>query len=87
MPTIATLPCTHIVHVLTKEELQVLPGLLNAYSDVRIKEIRGMIERKQDGVITCEEVESLLRQRGFVNVAGELEEKLLKGTQIFKLWF
>ena len=67
-------------------ELQVLPGLLDAYSDVRIKEIQGMIRRKQDGVITREEVEGLLRQGGFTTAADELKEKLLNGTQILGPW-
>ena len=69
----------HLGHLLTKFELQVLSGLLNAYSNEKIKEIQQSIKKKQGGDISREEVESSLREGGLTTVADELEHNLHKG--------
>ena len=66
-------------HILTKFELQVLSGLLDAYSNEKIKEIQQSIRKKQGGDISREEVERSLRAGGLPAVANELEQNLLKG--------
>ena len=71
-------------HILTKFELQVLSGLLNAYSNEKIKEIQQSIRKKQGGDISLEEVESSLRDGGLTTVADELEQSLLKGKFTLK---
>ena len=66
-------------HILTKIELQVLSGLLDAYSNEKIKEIQQSIRKKQGGDISREEVERSLRKGGLTTIADELEQSLLKG--------
>ena len=66
-------------HILTKFELQVLSGLLETYSNEKIKEIQRSIQKKQGGDISREEVERSLRENGQAIVADELEENLRKG--------
>ena len=74
--SLSTVPLDHI---LTKFELQVLSGLLDAYSNEKIKEIQQSIRKKQGGDISREEVERSLREGGLTAVADELEQSLLKG--------
>ena len=66
-------------HILTKFELQVLSGLLDAYSNEKIKEIQQSIQKKKGGDISREEVERSLREGGLTTVADELEQNLHKG--------
>ena len=77
MPThTSTVP---LGHILTNFELQVLSGLLDVYSNEKIKEIQQSIRKKQGEDISREEVESSLRAGGLPGVADELEQNLLKG--------
>ena len=74
-------PCTvPLGHILTNVELQVLSGLLDAYSNEKIKEIQQSIQKKQGGNISREEVEKLLRECGLTTVADELKYDLHKGS-------
>ena len=68
-------------HILTKFELQVLSGLLDAYSNDVIKEIQQSIQKK-GGEISREEVERSLREGGLATVADELEQNLHKGELV-----
>ena len=69
-------------HILTKFELQVLSGLLDAYSNEKIKEIQQFIRKKRGRDISREEIERSLREGGLTTVADELEQDLLKGKHI-----
>ena len=66
-------------HILTKLELTVLSGLLDAYSNEKIKEIQEYIQKKRSGDISREDVERSLRDGGLTTVADELQQNLLKG--------
>ena len=70
-------------HILTKLELQVLATLLATYSDEKLKDLKHSIQEKQDGDISCEEVERSLRQSGLTLIADSLKEYLEKGDYIY----
>ena len=69
-------------HILTKQELQVLSTLLTPYTDEKLKELQLSIQKKQEGDISREEVEILLRQSGQVMVAENLKDEIKKGKGI-----
>ena len=79
MPLLFTVPSGHI---LTKFELQVLSGLLAAYSNEKIREILQSIHSKQGGDMSREEIEKMLRDGGLQTIAEELEQSLQKGKCI-----
>ena len=66
-------------HILTLQELQVLGTLLAPYTDEKLKELQLLIQRKQEGVISREEVEVLLRQSGLTMLADRLKDDIEKG--------
>ena len=70
----------HTVHILTKEELQVLTGLLA--TDGEENRIRQSIQSGQAEGLTLEEVQRLLQDRGKIGVANELKDKLRKGIRV-----
>ena len=63
-------------HILTKDELDVLATLLG---DERLNAIKTFIEERQGRDITREEIEGLLKGRGFTSLANSLEDDLKKG--------
>ena len=67
-------------HVLTKLELEVLSGMLDAYSNEKITEIKQSIQKKQGGDTSLEEVERSLQEGGLLAVADELKRNLHKST-------
>lgn len=65
-------------HILTMEELQVLRTLLAPYTDEKLKEL---IQKKQEGEISREEVEKSLRQSGLAMIADRLKGDIEKGKK------
>lgn len=61
------------------QELQVLQTLLAPYTDEKLKELQLLIQRKQEGEISREEVEKSLRQSGLTMVADRLKDDIEKG--------
>lgn len=61
------------------QELQVLRTLLAPYTDEKLKELQLLIQRKQEGEISREEVEKSLRQSGLTMVADRLKDDIEKG--------
>ena len=55
-----------------------LGALLAVYNDKKLKEIKVSIQEKQDGGISREEVERLLRQSGLTSITDGLKESLVK---------
>ena len=66
-----------------RSELKVLARLLAAYSDEKLKEIKRSIDEMQDGVISLEEVERSLREKGLISIADSLKGNLERGTVQF----
>ena len=66
-------------HILTVQELQVLRTLLAPYTDEKLKELQLLIQRKEEGEISREEVEKSLRQSGLTMVADRLKDDIEKG--------
>ena len=68
-------------HILTKQELQVLGTLLAPYTDENLKELQVLIQKEQEGDISREEVEVLLRQSGLMMIADGLKDDIAKGNE------
>ena len=66
-------------HILTKQELQVLCTLLAPYTDEKLKELQLLIQKKQEGEISREDVEKSLRQSGLTMIADRLKDDIEKG--------
>ena len=66
-------------HILTKQELQVLRTLLAPYTDEKLKELQQLIQKKQEGKISREDVEKSLRQSGLTMIADRLKDDIEKG--------
>ena len=69
-------------HILTVQELKVLRKLLAPYTDEKLKELQLLIQEKQEGEISREEVEVLLRQRGLMMNADKLKDDIERGMHI-----
>ena len=67
-------------YILTKQELQALSILLTPYTDEKLKELRLSIQKEQ-GDISREEVEKLLRKYGLTTTADRLKEDIEKGKR------
>ena len=68
-------------HILTRDELQILRGLLASYSNEKIQSIQLSLQEKQEiRDISREEVEKSLHQSGLEAIADRLKDNLEKGT-------
>ena len=67
-------------YILTKQELQALRNLLAPYTDEKLKELQLSIQKEQ-GDISREEVEKLLRKCGLTTTADWLKEDIEKGKR------
>ena len=65
---------------MTKEELQVLTGLLA--TDGEENQIRQSIQHGQAEGLTLEEVQRILQDHGKIDAANELKDKLRRGINI-----
>jgi hypothetical protein len=63
------------------EELQVLRTLLAPYTDEKLEELQLLIQKKQEGEISREEVEKSLRQSGLAMIADRLKGDIEKGKE------
>ena len=70
----------HAAHILTKEELQVMTGLLG--TDGEENQIRQSIQQEQAEGLTLEEVQRLLQDHGKIDAANELKDKLRRGINV-----
>lgn len=63
------------------QELQVLGTLLAPYTDENLKELHLLLQKKEEGEISREKVEKLLRQNGLPMIADRLKDDIEKGKQ------
>ena len=77
---LGTIYFIHTVHILTKEELQVLMGLLG--TDGEENQIRQSIQQGQAEGLTLEEVQRLFQDHGKIDAANELKDKLKRGINV-----
>ena len=63
------------------QELQVLGTLLAPYTDENLKELHLLLQKKEEGEISREKVEKLLRQSGLPMIADRLKDDIEKGKQ------
>ena len=72
--------CIHTVHILTKEEVQVLMGLLG--TDGEENQMRQSIQQGQAEGLTLEEVQRLFQDHGKIDAANELKDRLKRGINV-----